>query len=195
MQKGRQLDSQLNPLENCIDEPYVHQTFSYFADIPSWYSLYNTYEMIKFDVDGNMKEYGFDEEKCKKVCRIVRDSWASTDELKKFKRAANDPHSEGNPRHSPASYLNKKKQKRERKNLPASVEAFIEAQKEKRRKKHPESSQLISLSEANTLMTRVFRSWCKWKARQCEVKTRLLFGALAGRLIYDRPLSYSHSGK
>lgn len=187
MQKGRQLDSALNLLEKCLDEPEVRQTFSYFADTINWFNLYSTYEMIKFDVDGSLKEYGFDREKCK----IIRNSWAEPDELEGFKRAANDPHSEGNPRHSLAYYNDKKKRKKEKKKKPTSFDIFNEKRREKNREKKP----LMNLYEADVLMTRIFRNWCKRKASQCAVKTLLLSTALAARAVDYTSSSYNHSGK
>jgi hypothetical protein len=187
IQKGQQLDSALNLLEKCLDDPEVRQTFSYFADTANWFNFYNTYEMIKFDVDGSLKEYGFDSKKCK----IIRDSWAEPDELEGFKRAANDPHSDGNPRHSLAYYNDKKKRKKEKKKKPASFDVFNEQRREKNREKKP----LMRLYEADALMTRIFRNWCKWKGSQCEVKRLLLSAALSARAIYYASSSYNHSGK
>lgn len=65
IQKGQQLDNALNLLEKSHDDPEVRQTFSYFADTTNWFNFYNTYEMSKFDVNGSLKEYGFDSKKCK----------------------------------------------------------------------------------------------------------------------------------
>jgi hypothetical protein len=191
VQKGLQLDSELSALEKCINDPYVYEAFFYFAKEPSWYNLYNTYEMIKFDVDKTLKEHNFD----KKVCNITGLGWAEPNELKKFKRAANDPEAEGTPRHSTAYYRDQKARKREKKGKSTSYWEYKETFRAKRRKNDPSRPQLMRLFDADALITRIFRGWCKWKARQCQLKTHLHYGELAARSIEAYMSSSSHSSK
>ncbi len=134
-----------------IDDLYVYDTFSYFADPPSWLSLWNTYEMIKFDVDDNLN-HEFSSEKCK----ITEYSWAEKEELEDFTTTANHYLAEGKPRHTRAYELNEER-KRKKGNL-------VREQKRKIRKKEREAERpLMNPSDAYALIKRIFKGWCKWK--------------------------------
>ena len=103
MKKGLELDNYLHQLEKCVDDSYLHQTFSYFADAPNWFNLYNTYEMIKFDTDKTLKDNKFVDKNEWKITRL----WAEPDEMRRFTRSATDPRAEGGGRHSFAYHENK----------------------------------------------------------------------------------------
>lgn len=180
IKKGLQLDNYLHQLENHIDDPYIYQTFSYFLEELSWHNLYKTYEMIRFDVDKTTKGAKFDNSK------ITRYGWAEPDELKRFKRAANDPHAEGSPRHSLASYLEGQASEK-----PDPWREFKEEERAKRRKNDP----LMRLFEADALIKRIFRGWCKWKANHLALKTNLFYAELYARSLKAYISSSSHSSK
>jgi hypothetical protein len=174
-----QLDSALNMLEERIFDPHSDEgkTFFHFGGEPSWNNLYNTFEMIKFDVDGILDEkYG------EEVCMITKERWAMPDELDKFRMTANNPNAEGRPRHSSA-YYNNDKTRRLNEAIKQGKEAVFRYNAERREEKRMNSPpQLMSLSEADRLITRVFRNWCSYKAKK-YLKERLLFGASVARLI------------
>lgn len=155
IKKGLPLDSYLHELENCIDDPYVYETFSYFVDEPSWLSLWNTFEMIKFDVD-KILNHAFSPNKC----AMTRKGWAEKNELEDFTETANNFLAEARPRHSQAYSLNEEL-KRKTPNL------FNEQKHEERKKKYEADHPPMSLAEAEALITRIFRGWCKWKAPTC----------------------------
>jgi|GEM_PF-947897 len=168
-----QLDSALSTLEECVFDPHSAEgeTFFHFGGEPSWNNLYNTFEMIKFDLDGDLDEkYG------PEMCAITREQWATPTELEAFRSTANNPNAEGRPRHSSAYYNNDKTRK-----LREAIEQGKEAvfryntkRREDKRKNNP--PKLMSLFEADRLITRIFRNWCSYKAKEC-LKGRLLFGA------------------
>jgi hypothetical protein len=109
--KETQQDNYLNHLDDMIDDPYTYETLSYFGEPPSWLSLWNTYEMIKFDVDGNLN-HEFGREKCK----ITEYGWAEKEELEDFTTTANHYLAKGKPRHSRARILDEER-KRKKGNL------------------------------------------------------------------------------
>lgn len=155
IRKGKTIDGYLYKLDGCIDDPYIYQTFSYFVEEPTWLSLWNTYEMIKFDVDKDL-----DQTFTAKKCVMIGDGWAEPKELKSFTNTANNHLAEGKPRHSPAYALNEE----ERAKSPNPVkQQKHEARKKQYEKDHPP----MSLLDASVLITRIFRGWCKWKAPNC----------------------------
>jgi hypothetical protein len=155
MKKGLVLDSYLHQLEECVDDPYIYETFSHFVNEPSWLSLWNTYEMIKFDVDKNL-EQTFTAEKCV----IISNDWAELEELKSFTNTANNHLAEAKPRHSLAYSLNEE----EKAKSPNPVK---QQKHEKRKKQYEKDHPPMSLADASSLITRIFRGWCKWKAPNC----------------------------
>jgi len=155
MKKGLELDTSLHALENCIDDEYIYRTFSHFVDVLSWLSLWNTYEMIKFDVDKNL-EQTFTPEKCV----IVGNGWAKPLELKSFTNTANSHLAEANPRHSLAYSLNEE----EKAKSPNPVK---QQKHEERKTQYERDHPPMSLADASSLITRIFRGWCKWKAPNC----------------------------
>jgi hypothetical protein len=155
IQRGLKLDSLLHALENCIDDEYVYATFSHFVEEPSWLSLSNTFEMIKFDVDKNL-DHNFSTGKC----TITANGWSKKQELESFTATANSHLAEAKPRHSFAYSLNEEL-KRKTKN------PVKEQKHQERRKNYEENHPLMSLIDASALITRIFRGWCKWKALTC----------------------------
>jgi len=147
--EGLTIDSYLHPLEEiCIDDPYIYETFCYFAEEPNWYNLYSIYEMIKFDIDGHLGKFD------KEVCNITK--WAEPNELRDFKEAANNPRAEGRARHSTGFYRAQKAESQWGKN-----KAWCEY-KDKMRESQ-EKPELMSPADADGLITRIFRRWCRWK--------------------------------
>jgi hypothetical protein len=161
--KALQLEEYLNHLDALVKDLCTSETLSYFAGERSWHNLYKTYEMIRFDLDETVRGENFDP----KVCKITKYGWAHPDKLKAFKRAANDYHAEGSPRHSLASFLEDQTKKYEGK--PDSVKKFKRNLQKERTNKNLSQSQLMGLSEANTLIDTVLRRWCIHKITQQRV--------------------------
>jgi len=155
IRKGRAIDDYLHKLEGCVDDPYIYETFSYFVEEPTWLSLWKTYEMIKYDVDGNLSH-----EFSKGKCAITRNGWVKEPkELESFTYTANHYKAEGDPRHSSARFLEDEKK-------PKSNPVQEQRHKE-RLLKFMKNNSLMTLSDATQLITRIFRAWCKWKAPKC----------------------------
>jgi hypothetical protein len=161
--KEPQLEEYLDHLDTLIKDSYTSETLSYFAGERSWHNLYKTYEMIRYDLDETVKGENFDP----KTCKITKYGWAHPDKLKAFKRAANDYHAEGSPRHSLASYL--EEQVKQYKGKPDSFKNFKRKLREERKNKNPSQSQLMGLSEANALIGEVLRRWGIHKITQQRV--------------------------
>jgi len=152
VQQARQLDSDLNLLEKCVDDPYVYETFSYFAGEPNWLNLWKTYEMIKYCVDRNLG-HTFTREKC----AIIDNGWAEELELVNFANSANYYLAQGDPRHSRAYYLNKERETEEKLN-PAQKQSHRE-----RKARREAANPPMSLPMAEELIIRIFRRWCRWR--------------------------------
>ena len=135
-------DSYRNQLSEWIDDIYMSKAFSYFAGGSSWYNLYLVYEMIKYDTD--------------KTLNYKKDSlmyqWVDENKIDDFTNAANNVFSEDSPRHSLASYLNKK-------HINGKPQSFLNYKEQKRGKPKP----LTSLYEANILIKRLFKNWYELK--------------------------------
>jgi hypothetical protein len=152
IRKGRAIDGYLHKLEDCIDDPYVYETFSYFVEEPTWLSLWKTYEMIKYDVDRNLNQ-----EFSTGKCAITRNGWAEKRELESFTNTANHYKAEGNPRHSYARFLEDEKK----------PNPYKEQKHKKRLEKYMVDNPLMTPDVAKELIQRIFRGWCKWKASKC----------------------------
>ncbi|MFZ0012236.1 MAG: hypothetical protein WAL97_10140 [Halobacteriota archaeon] len=154
IRKGRAIDGYLHKLEDCIDNPYVYEAFSYFVEEPTWLSLWKTYEMIKYDVDDNL-----DQEFSAGKCAITRNGWAEKLELERFSNTANHYQAEGNPRHSYARFSEDEKR--------SKSNPYKEQKHKERLKKYEENNPLMTPGVAKELIQRIFRGWCKWKASKC----------------------------
>ncbi len=152
IRKGRAIDGYLHKLEGCIDNPYVYETFSYFVEEPTWLSLWKTYEMIKYDVDGNLN-HEFSTGKC----AITRNGWAEKQEVEGFTNTANHYQAEGNPRHSYARFLEDEKK----------PNPYKEQKHKERLEKYMADNPLMTPDVAKELIQRIFRRWCKLKASKC----------------------------
>jgi hypothetical protein len=135
-------DSYKSLFNNWIDDVYKSVAFSYFAEEPSWSSLYNTYEMIKYDVDRTLRN--------KKDSLIFQ--WVTEEKIRDFRNAANNVFSEGSPRHSLAFYLFKK-------DIEGKPQSFRNYKEQKRDAPEP----LISLAYASILIKCLFKRWYELK--------------------------------
>ncbi len=150
LHKERSYNSYLRCFNIWIDDPQTSETFSYFNEKPTWPFLWNTYEMIKFDVDGNLSD-----DASHKKCKLTRYGWVGEGELEDFKKAANHPLAEGWGRHSSAHHRNKQRQKESKKKKPRSWWDL------KAQQKAPLS--LMGLGEASKLIKRLFKKWYELK--------------------------------
>jgi hypothetical protein len=83
LHKERQYESYINGFIDWIEDNYIFETFSYFADESSWTSLWKTYEQIKYDIDCNL-----DDEVSPEKTKLTRYHWVEEDKLKKFKKSS-----------------------------------------------------------------------------------------------------------
>jgi hypothetical protein len=150
LHEERLYNSYLSCFNIWIDDPQISETFSYFNEKPTWPFLWNIYEMIKFDMDGNLSDDASPEK-----CKLTGFGWVGEGELTNFKKAANHPLAEGWGRHSSAHHRNKIRKKESKKKKPRSwwnLKAQQRAQ-----------LSLMGVADASKLIKQLFKKWFELK--------------------------------